>query len=285
MSKRKNLLSSSPFLNKNGRRIALCLIATVLLAVPITLAFAMTSVQFSAQTDLPIAAPIGLASSNTQFQIHVAYAYVGPTPSNVSVYVDSATNTAMHLASQYPSVIRLNINSISGIQIGGCDAAVEVYGIKIATDKGPTEHHAYFVGTNYSPSFSNTSQSTLVQSVADLVNFSLYSTVAGNFKLNWSDETPLLTNTLGSITTYIGSSSRALGLLSAGEPNAVSITIYRIGYVTITNASVFVFADPLNSTPKDMVQLSSYGSGFLYNDLVSSDKLLQTNLFQPTAHP
>ena len=221
----------------------------------------------------------------TQFQVHIAYAYVGPAPSSVNTYSEKTTNATMRLASEYPSVVRLNITSIPDVQIVGCDAVVEVYGVKIATNTGLAEYHAYFVGTNYNPSFSNASQSTLIQYVIDLVNVSLYSNIVGNFKVDWTSNTSLLTNPIGSITKYTSASSSALGLFSAGEPNAVSVTVYRIGYITITNGSVTVFEDPSNSTPKDTVQLSNYESGFLHNDLIPSAQLPQANLFQPIDSP
>jgi len=179
----------------------------------------------------------------------------------------------------------LNITSIPGAQFPNCDAVVEVSGIKIATDTGPAEYDAYFVGTNYNPSLSNASLSTLIQYVPDLYNASLYSSLAGNFKFSWDSHTSFLSGTLGSITLYSASDSSSLGLFSAGKPNAVSVTVYRIGYITITNGSVTLFEDPPNKTPTDMVQLGNYESGFLHNDLMPSAQLPQENLFQPIAHP
>jgi hypothetical protein len=286
MSKSKNL-NKSPF-SKVGGKIALGLIIAVMVTVPIGLAFATASSQSPAQTDMT-ATPIGAASSNTQFNVHIAYAYVAPAPSNASTYFDQTINTTMHLATQYPSVVRLNINCVPGVQIAGCDAVVEVYGINIVTNTGPAENHAYLVGTNYNSSFSNDSQSTLVQYAAELVNKSLYSTIAGNFKLNWNgNNTPLLTNSIGSITTYTNvpsALSSALGLFSAGKPNALSVSVHRIGYATITNGSVSLFEDPPNSTPIDTEQLNSYGNGFLYNDILPPNQLQQADLFHPITNP
>lgn len=276
MSKRKNLMSKSPSVKKNGGQIVLGLIIAVILAVPVSLALATVFVQSSAETDM-IPAPHEAADPKTQFQVHIAYAYVGPAPSSVSMYFEEATNATMRLVSQYPSVARLNITSIPDVQIVGCDAAVEVYGVKIATDTGPVEYHAYFVGTNYNPSFSDASQSILIQYVINLVDVNLYSSVVGNFRVNWTSSTSLLTNPIGSITKYTSAPSSALGLSSGGEPKAVSVTVYRIGYITITNDSVTLFEDPSNSTPKDMVQLNNYKSGFLHNDIVPSAQLPQEN--------
>ncbi len=224
-----------------------------------------------------------MASPQTQFQVHVAYAYVGPAPSNVSTYFEKGTDTTMRLFTQYPSVIRLNITLTSQVQFPGSDAVVEVYGIKIAADTGPAEYRAYFMGTTYDSSLSNASLSTLIQYVPDLYNASLYSNLAGNFKFKWDSNKSFLTDTLGTITSYTNSPVSALGLFGAGKPNSVSVTVYRIGYVTMTNSSVSIFEDPLTSAPKDVVQLGSYESGFLYNDLVPSAQLTRENLFRPVA--
>jgi hypothetical protein len=189
----------------------------------------------------------------------------------------------MRLASQYPSVVRLNISLVPTTQIADCDAVIELYGIKIAADTGPAEYLAYYIGTNYNPSFSNASLWTLTRYVPYLYNASLYSNLAGNFKFNWDSHTSFLTNTLGSIGLYTSSSTSTLGLFSAGKPNAVSVTIYRIGYITIADDSVTIFEDPSTSAPKDMTQLANYESGFLYNDLIPSDQLQQEKLFHPIA--
>ncbi len=283
MSKRKNLTSKSLSL-KTIRKIALGLIIAVIFMVPIVIASVSTSVQPIDENNV-MSATVGIASSNTQFQVQVAYAYVGPSPSNVTSYFDNARNTTMQLVSQYPSVVRLQIKNIPGPQIAGCDAIVEVYGIRINTDLGPSEYHAYFVGTNYNPIFSNASQSKLIQYVPKLINENIYSTIVGNFRSNWTNSDPLLTNTIGSITSYTSFSS-ALGLFAAGKPNIISVNVYRIGYITMTNSSVSVFEDLSTSAAlQDMVQLSSYGNGSLYNNLVPADQMLQTDLFHPNPSP
>ena len=280
MTKQKNPTSNCLFVNK---KFTLSIIIAVLLTISIMFA-AVTASQYSKQTDF-LHAPVGIASANDQFQVQVAYGYVGPAPSSVTAYFDQALNMTTRLKSQYPGVIRLNIKDNPGIQIAGCDAIVQAYDIKVATDLGPVEHYAYFVGTNYNPSFSKTAQATLIQCVPDLVNVSRYSTIAGNFNSDWNTSAPLLTNTIGSITSYTSASSSSLGLFNAGRPNAVTVTVYRIGYMTMTDGSVSIFEDQSNSTVQDIVQLSNYKSGFLYNDLMPSDQLPQENLFQPIASP
>ncbi len=282
MTKRKKL-SESLFSNNKGK-IALSLIIALMLTIPISLALATTSPPSTTQTDMPTATH-EVASSNTQFQIHVAYAYVGPAPSNVSSYFDQARNTTMRLISQYPTSVLLNISCLPSAQIAGCDAVVEVYGVKIGTDTGHSEYDAYFIGTNYNPSFSNASLSSLIQYVPSSYNASLYTTIAGNFKFNWNSNASFLTDPIGTSTLYMASDTSSLGLFGAGEPNAVSVTVYRIGYITIANGSVTVFEDPLNKTPTDMVLLGNYNNGFLYNNLMPSAQLPQENLFKAIAHP
>ncbi len=282
MTKRKKL--SESLCPNNRAKIALSLIVALKLTIPISLALATTSPQPYAQTGMPTA-PQEVASSNTQFQIHAAYAYVGQAPSNLSSYFDQARNTSMRLISQYPTSVVLNISSLPNAQIASCDAVVEVYGIKIATDTGLSESDAYFIGTNYDPSLSNESLSTLIQYVPNLYNASLYTNLAGNFKFNWDSSSSFLTDPIGSSIIYIASSNISLGLFSAGKPNAISATIYRIGYITISSGSVTIFKDPPNKTPTDMVQLGNYESGFLYNDLMPSAQLPQVNLFRPVAYP
>jgi hypothetical protein len=282
MSKRMKL-SKSLCANNRGK-IALGLIIVLMITIPISLALATASVQPPTQTGIPTA-PQNVADPNTQFQIHVAYAYVGLAPSSISSYFNQETNTTMRLISQYPSSVQLNISRVPNAQIAGCDAAVEVYGIKITTDTGLSEYDAYFIGTNYNSSLSNETLSTLIQYVPNLYNASLYITLAGNFKSNWDSNSSFLTNTLGSSTVYVASDSSSLGLFSAGKPNAISVTVHRIGYVTIANGSVTVFEDPSNNPPTDTVQLDNYQSGFLKNDLIPSAQLPQVNLFKPVAHP
>jgi len=270
---------NKPYASKGA--IALCLIIAIMLTVPISLALVIDSNPSTQKMISTI--PHNAALQKTQFQINLAYAYVGPAPLNVSEYFEKGTNSTMRLFSHYPSSIRLNISRISNDQFADCDALVELYGIKIISDKGPTEYRAFFMGTNYDPSFSNSSLSKLVEYVPYLYNASLYSNLAGNFKFNWEGNTPFLTNTLGSITSYTSAETTSLGLFSAGKPNAISVIIYRIGYITITNDSVSIFEEPLSSGPKEIIQLDAYENGFLYNDLIPSAQLSQKNLFQPIA--
>jgi hypothetical protein len=293
MRKQKKLHAS--FLANNRARIALCLIIALMITIPTSLAFATSITQPSDQSSSTIPSPTEfnttnvvkeVASANTQFQLQVAYAYVGPDTSNGSSYFDQSTSTTMRRISQYPASVLLNISRLQKTQITGCDAVVELYGVKIATDTGLSESDAYFIGTNYNPAISNASVSTLVEYVSYLYNPGQFLSLSGNFKYNWDSRSSFLTETIGSNTVYLPlpSDKSYLGLFSAGKPTAISVTVYRIGYVTIANGSVTIFEDQPNKASTDIAQLGNYKSGYLYNNLVPSDEL-SPNLFRPVSHP
>ena len=210
----------------------------------------------------------------------MAYAYVGSAPSSVTSYLDATLNSSMYLVDLYPSVVRLNITCLPGVQIASCDAVIEVYGVEIATDTGLTEYHAFFVGTNYNSSFSQSNLTNLVPCVNDLVDRNVYSGITGSFQFNWTANTSILSHTIGSIMSYSTVPSNYTGLWSAGKPNAISVSVYRIGYITMSNGSVSLFKDSTTNAIAS-VQLSNYEDGFLYNKLMPLAELPQTNLFQP----
>ncbi len=209
--------------------------------------------------------PVYPASSATQFKVNVAYAYYGDIPGN-----DTA------------SVVFLNFTRLPGVQITDCNAVVELYGVKIAPALGSPEYYAYFVGTNYTdaPAFSREAGS--VSNVNGLADFNLYRSFGGSFNYNWTEGTSVIGQHVGSIAFYSGSTppTGALGVWSDGKPKSVTVTVYRIGYETITDNSFTLY----NETSEPAVataSLSAYGNGFLFNQMVPTSQLPQTNLFYP----
>jgi hypothetical protein len=194
--------------------------------------------------------------------------------------LDKNSNASMFLADKYPSSVFLNVTRLPGVQIASCDAVVEVYGVKISTDTGPIEYHAYFIGTNYNPSFWRSDFSNLVPYVSDLVDHGIYSEITGGFVFNWTANTSIFSHTIGSIGAYTNRPSNYTGLWSAGKPNDISVTVYRIGYVTITNGSVSLFSDVITSATA-VVHASSNGNGLLYNKILPAEKLAQVDSFHP----
>lgn len=216
-----------------------------------------------------------------QFDLSVVYAYVGPAPSDNS-YFDKAYNATMYLEYQYPSIVYLNITRVPGVQIASCDAIIEVYGIRIAANTGPTEYYSYSVGTNYNSSFSNSDKVTMGNHIDDLVDHNLYRAIVCNFEHNWATNTSILSFSVGSMGWYCTQPSGVGGLASAGLPTDISVTIFRIGYITISNGSVSVYKDSVTTNPTASVQLQHYRDGFLFNNLVPAEILPKTNLFEPS---
>ena len=99
----------------------------------------------------------------------------------------------------------------------------------------------------------------------------------GDLYFNWTDNTSILSQNVGSISFY-SSVNASVGLWDNGKPNAISITVDRIGYVTTSNGSVSVYKDEATKRAT-AAQLSDYEDGFLYNNVVSAAKLSEANLF------
>lgn len=249
----------------------LAVLGVMLVAIAIIVSFSLASATSSAQN-------INLAGPETQFRLNVAYAYMGEGPSNASY--TAANRTLMSPISQYPSAVVLNSILLPDTQIRSCDALIEFYNIKIATNTGLVENHCYFIGTNYNPSFSSSELSSLFAHVKDLTASKDFITVRGNFEFNMTANTSFLSNPVGSVSCYSNCNSSA-GLWSAGKPDAISVTVHRIGYLTASHGSVSLFEDTSISSATAVKQLSNYGDGFLYNSLVPATKLPKTDLFHP----
>jgi hypothetical protein len=181
--------------------------------------------------------------------------------------------------SQYPSAVYFNITR-PNVENVACDAILEVFNVKMASDKGPTENFAFFTGTNYNPSFSKKELITLTNHIYDLINLNTVDGVSGNFRFNWTADEFILSTKVGSFGTYTNYKN-GLGLWSEGKPNAISVFIYRIGYVTMTDGAVVVQPDAISANNKTQVQLQEYNDGFLKNEIVPMDELSQKNRFQP----
>ena len=273
----KNKVKYSPHqkqivVNKPIKRClaALCIF---LIAIALIVCFSLALSTSSAQT-------IKNSGSETQFKFDVAYAYVAKFTANAT-YNDSNSHL-MSLVSQYPSVVVFNITRLPGVKIASCDAVIEVYGVHITTNTGEAENYAYIVGTNFSSTFSPSSElHDFIPHIHDIINQSAYSGgIKGDLYFNWSDNTSILSHRVGSMGLYSTLNS-TLGLWSAGRPNEISVTVNRIGYITTSNGSVSVYKDESTNTAT-ATQHGNYEDGFLHNTLVPAAKLSQTNLFEPT---
>lgn len=216
--------------------------------------------------------------SEPLFNIDIAYAFVGEGPYEAP---HSHFDEVLHYPkSQYPSAVYLNVTLDSNAENMSCDAVIEVYLIQISSDKGSTENYAWFEGTNYKASFSDSELTSLTEHVYDLIDLNAVSGVRGHFRFNWTDNKSILGGKIGSFGSY-SSSPSGLGLWSAGKPNTISITVHRIGRVTLDDDSILVRVDTTNA--KSKFQLEKYEEGFISNKILPVDNLSQIDLFQPLA--
>ncbi len=239
----------------------------------------------SASANTPSVQTANIAGAETQFKMNIAYAYVGKDPANVSY--TSTDGILMAPITEYPSAVMLNTTCLIDNQITSCDAEIEVYKVQITTNTGVKENHCYFVGLNYNPAFSKAELSSLFDHVKDLSTLSHALDVRGDFKFNWTQNKSFLSQPIGFVGCYgIASNSSDLGsadgLWQAGIPQVVSVTVHRIGYITMMDGSVSIYKDTANNSAVATQQLSKYGDGFLYNNLIPAEKLPQNDLFHPS---
>jgi len=247
-------------------------------AIIFLLTAAILIVSFSlVSSALPSALSVQSLESETVFNVDVVYAFVGKGPSEAP---QSHFGVLHYPKSQYPSALYLNVTHDSSAEIESYDAIIEVYLIQIISDEGPTEKYIWFEGTNYSPSFSDSEKTSLTERVFDLIDLNTINGVRGHFRFNWTDNTSVLGGKVGSLGSY-SSNPSGLGLWSAGKPNTISVTVHRIGCVTLDDDSISVRADMASA--KATFQLEKYGEGFLSNKIVPADNLSQIDLFHPLA--
>jgi hypothetical protein len=92
--------------------------------------------------------------------------------------------------------------------------------------------------------------------------------------------TSIISKPIGSVNCYSIYRS-GHGLWSGGKPSALSVSVQRIGYITITNGAVTYYKDSAQTSLPMTTQLGNHQDGFLYNDLVPPNHLTSVNLFNP----
>jgi hypothetical protein len=240
----------------------------------VAIIFAITLCQFSLGSIS--ASPVNSVAEQ-QFNLDATYAYVGKGISNDNI--TNAQGIVLSPISQYPSAVYFNVTRPTA-ENDVCDALLEVFNVTIASDKGPAEHFVFFTGTNNNPSFSDAQLNTLTEGIYDLFDVNDVDGVSGMFCYNWTNDESYLSAKVGSYGTYTNYKN-GLGLWSAGQPNTISVTFHRIGYVTITNGAVSAQPDVTGVNSKTQVPLQKYGDDFLRNEIVPMDKLPQENWFEP----
>jgi hypothetical protein len=264
-------------MNKNGnfkrtgmfKRCAL-ITSGLILAAAVIASISISSV-YSLQSETPNLKP-------QQFNLETAYAYVGQGPSN-DTFTDS-TGALLSPISRYPSAVYLNVTRPT-VEDGQCDAVLEVFMVNISPDKNLTETFIYFAGTNYTSSFSQEKLYILTEHIFELFDVNAVVAVRGNFRNNWTNNESVLSPAIGSYGIYTNFFTGD-GLWSKGKPDAISVSYYRIGYVSMINGAVLVQPDIESVNYKSQVQLQENNGGFLKNNIIPTDQLPQTDMFKPS---
>jgi len=281
-------LIKKPKVTKKPRNAILIAVFTAMLIL-----FMFAAIYASTQLTQPgkpvnrVKSSIESAGPESYFQVKIAYAYAGPLPPDKASYVDPKTNETMVHTSNYPSAVFLDFTPIPSMT-SSFDAVIAAYGVKIVADTGPTEYYGWSAGTaNYS-AFTQDDFATLTSYRGDMVYHSNYRSIGGTFSYNWAADRSILSHTIGSVGTYSTNKTftqpSLYDLFSAGIPNAISVEVYRIGYITMTNGSVTIHEDTVtDNKPVAYAQLSKYEDGFIYNNIVPTEQLPQIDLFHPTS--
>ena len=231
--------------------------------------------------------PFPFAETNpgfkAQFNVDVTYAYVGQRTSGFSepnIMNINPKITTLYAKSLYPSLICLNITDVSSATAESCNAKVEIYLIQLTSNTGMTERYLYSMGTNYS-TFDNLNKvsSAINSHIDDFVDTTTINGGEGYFATNMTVGQYTFAS-VGSLGLYTNKPSDS-GLWSLSQPNTITITVRRLGSITLSGTSVSTAtASPSDSSS---IQLAKFGNGFLVNKIVSSDKLLQMDPFNPLA--
>jgi hypothetical protein len=257
------------------------LLATILLIVSASLIFSTVLSTFpetSASTEPNVAMPSETTiRSKPQFNVDVIYAYAGENNYGSEELHSTFNGVPMHPVSLYPVTVYLNLTHVSNAETEACDAEIEVYLIEVSSDKGPKESYTCFFGTNYDTTFSDTNVLTpAINQINNLIGTQPINGLTGLFNPNM-DTNQSLWFKVGSLDSTTSEPS-GLGLWSAGEPNAITVSVHRIGWIalngTVTSTTL--------ASPEDTVQVSlaKSGEGFLYNK-IPQDKMSQKDAFHP----
>lgn len=270
-----------------GKRHPKALYSTLLLTVFISILLLLTLVpNFPGTSASTPSAKTTLQEptmqSDPQFKVEIIYAYAGPLDHSTgrlnSIMNMSGTTYEMHPASEYPDIIYFNFTFVSNPLKEECDAKTEVYLVELSSDTGVTEKFAVFFGTNYNPSFGskNSIQAPSISKIDNLIDLNTTARVSGLFCPNMPTNQSLWFK----VGTYDTTTSlpSGLGLWKSGEPNSITVTIHRVGWLSLTGTITSVIQS--NSTDSLQYNLSKSSQGFMYNNIPEKD-FLQKDAFHP----
>lgn len=214
------------------------------------------------------------------FNVQVTYAYVGPLKDHFTCQnplQGKMSIKTLNAKSLYPVVVYFNFTHISKAEVESSDAKMEVYLIDLKTNTGTAESYVYTEATNYDPAFSDLN--LLSSHIEDFNEVATAKGLSGGFTFNWTTNTSILDGKAGSYGSY-GSKPSGFGLWSAGEPNTITLSVRRIGVISVDGKYVSTITD-VNSQNCVQIQLEKYDEGFLYNTVVPEQTLAEINPFHP----
>ncbi len=225
------------------------------------------------------------------FSIDIPYAYWetldGPLPRdypNMQFPTDLELNETNSVSDQFLLALNFTLTADTTKQQAG--AQFEYYQIDITSDKEFIETHHWTIGTNIDSSFNASSLLTDFHFKRDewfdTDTFNPMSDGGGGglTRQNWASGVSVLWPAGGSGTGTISGSGTYHTVSALRAAETVTISVYRIGWVTFSGDSTVVTR--ANKELVTQIQLEKYGEeGWLYNNLVPEDELATVDLLRP----
>jgi len=225
-------------------------------------------------------------SSEPWFSINVPYSYWMTKNGSLDYthlhpQLDFDFDETRTVSEQHMIVLNLTLNVDTKNE--PVDGRVEYYQIDVNSDKELIETMHWSVGTNGNRSFSVEGLLSEFRFMRndwfDTNTFNVNFGGGGLVTQNWTAGFSRLWPEAGAGSGTLGSSGTSRVVSALREAETLSITIYRIGWVTFTgNSTVVTLA---NNEIVDQIQLEKFGDGWLYNNLVPEDELSTIDLLDP----
>jgi hypothetical protein len=150
----------------------------------------------------------------------------------------------------------------------------------LISDTGTVENYLYSMGTSYNAAFSDFNAVTraIDSKISDFVNTGAINGGESYFAVNMTSGQSIVGTAVGSLGSYTNKPD-GLGLWSLRQPNNITMSVRRLGSITLNGTSVLATtASPSNVSS---VQLEKYGSGFIASNAVAENGMTQIDPFRP----
>lgn len=161
----------------------------------------------------------------------------------------------------YPVEMVLNLTYRGNPENEPYDIKIEGYQINFEADTGATENYIGYFGTNLNQTFEPASQTPtnlpFIISQLGLSGFSL--------RLNLTSNESILGK---QVFSRSDSGKSRLGVWSNGAPNAIIVTLQRVGCIVFNEGSASFFENQAKDVILQQVQLERGEDGFFYNRIL-----------------